>query len=45
MINLRELVRPNEQVLWEGKPHKLTTVLEGIFNPLLIFAIIWGPLT
>ena len=42
MINLRELVRPNEQVLWEGKPHKLTTVLEGIFNPLLIFAIIWG---
>lgn len=42
MINLRELVKPNEQVLWEGRPHKLTTVLEGIFNPMLIFAIIWG---
>lgn len=42
MINLRELVKSNEQVLWEGRPHKLTTVLEGIFNPMLIFAIIWG---
>lgn len=42
MINLRELVKPNEQVLWEGRPHKLTTVLEGIFNPMLFFAIIWA---
>lgn len=42
MINMRELVKPNEQVLWEGKPKKSTTILEGIFNPMLFFALIWG---
>ena len=42
MLNMRELVKSNEQILWEGRPHKTTTVLEGIFNPLLIFAIIWA---
>lgn len=42
MLNMRELVKANEEILWEGRPHKKTTVLEGIFNPLLIFAIIWA---
>lgn len=42
MLNMRELVKSNEEILWEGRPHKSTTVLEGIFNPLLIFAIIWA---
>ena len=42
MIDMRELVKPNEQILWEGRPDKRTTVLEGIFNPFAVFAIIWG---
>lgn len=44
MINMRELVKSNEQILWEGKPNKATTVLEGIFNPMLFFALIWAAL-
>ena len=44
MINMRELVKSNEQIMWEGKPNKATTVLEGIFNPMLIFALIWAAL-
>lgn len=42
MLNMRELVKSNEQILWEGRPKKATTVLEGIFNPMLIFAIFWA---
>lgn len=42
MINMRELVQSNEEILWEGRPKKSTTILEGIFNPMLVFAIIWG---
>lgn len=42
MINMRELVKANEQVIWEGRPKMATTVLEGIFNPMLPFAIVWG---
>lgn len=44
MINMRELVKSNEQILWEGKPNKATTVLEGIFNPMLFFALLWAAL-
>lgn len=42
MIDLRELVKSNEQILWEGRPNKKTTVLEGIFNPMLFFALLWA---
>lgn len=42
MINMRDLVKSNEDILWEGRPQKTTTILEGIFNPMLIFAILWG---
>ena len=42
MINMRDLVKSNEEVLWEGRPQKATTILEGIFNPMLILAILWG---
>lgn len=42
MIDLRNLVKDNERVLWEGRPRKSVTVLEAIFNPMLIFAVIWG---
>lgn len=40
--NLRVLVGKNEKVLWYGKPDKKCFILEGIFNPLLPFALIWG---
>lgn len=42
MINLRDLIKPNENVLWEGRPHMMVTILEAIFNPMLVVAIIWG---
>lgn len=28
--------------MWEGRPKKETTILEAIFNPMLLFAILWG---
>ena len=42
MIELRDLLKPNENVLWEGRPHKSVTILEAIFNPMLFFAILWA---
>ena len=42
MIDLKDLVKANEKVVWEGRPHKAVTVLEAIFNPMLVVAIIWG---
>ena len=42
MINLKDLIKPSERVLWEGRPRRSVTVLEAIFNPMLIFALIWA---
>lgn len=39
---LIKLVGPSEKILYEGKPNKKCYVFESIFNPLLIFAFIWG---
>ena len=39
---LRKLVGANEKILYEGKPNKRCFIFEGIFNPLLPFAIIWA---
>jgi len=39
---LTALVDKDEQILWSGIPNKLCYILEGIFNPLLPFALIWG---
>ena len=36
------MVGNDETILWRGKPDKKCFVLEAIFNPMLIFAIIWG---
>ena len=35
------MVGNEEKVLWAGKPDKLCFILEGIFNPMLPFALIW----
>lgn len=42
MEELRAIIGPNEQILYEGKPNKMCFLLESIFNPLLPFAIIWA---
>ena len=39
--DLELMVGSNEKILWQGKPHKRGSILEGIFNPLLPFALIW----
>ena len=39
---LREMLNPNETVLYEGKPNKKCFIFESIFNPLLPVAIVWG---
>lgn len=39
---LEAMVGSNEKIFWKGKPNKACYILEGIFNPCLIFAIIWG---
>ena len=38
---LELMVGKNEKILWQGKPNKRCFILEGIFNPLLPFALIW----
>ncbi len=40
--DLELMVGKDEKVLWRGKPNKRGFILEGIFNPLLPFAFIWG---
>lgn len=39
--DLRRMVGKDEQILWHGKPNKRCYILEGIFNPLLPFALVW----
>ena len=38
---LELMVGENEKILWKGKPNKRCFILEGIFNPLFPFALIW----
>lgn len=38
---LELMVGKNEKILWQGKPNKRCFILEGIFNPLLPFALVW----
>ncbi len=38
---LELMVGKDEKIFWKGKPNKRCYILEGIFNPLLPFAIIW----
>lgn len=40
--DLEMMVGSNENILWRGKPNKKCFILECIFNPMLIFALIWG---
>lgn len=40
--DLEFMVGKNEQILWRSKPNKKCFILEGVFNPLLPFAFIWG---
>lgn len=39
--DLELMVGRDEKILWHGKPNKRCFVLEGIFNPLLPFALVW----
>ena len=38
---LELMVGSNEKILWKGKPDKSCFILEGIFNPMLPFALVW----
>ena len=38
---LELMVGSNEEILWKGKPNKRCFILEGIFNPMLPFALVW----
>lgn len=38
---LQLMVGKDEKVLWRGRPNKRCFILEGIFNPLLPFALVW----
>lgn len=38
---LELMVGANEKILWHGRPNKRCFILEGVFNPLLPFALIW----
>lgn len=40
--DLELMVGEEENILWKGKPDKRCFILESIFNPMLIFALIWG---
>ena len=38
---LELMVGRDEKIIWQGRPNKRCYILEGIFNPLLPFALIW----
>lgn len=38
---LELMVGSNEKIFWKGKPNKRCFILEGIFNPMLPFALVW----
>lgn len=40
--DLELMVGRGEKILWRGKPNKRGFILEGVFNPLLPFSIVWG---
>lgn len=40
-MNLRDQIGYDETVLWSGKKAVRVSVFEAIFNPMLIFAVIW----
>ena len=37
-----ELMTQGERILWKGKPNFKCFILESIFNPMLIVALVWG---
>ncbi len=39
---LKQLIGPNERIMYEGKPNFKCFIFESIFNPLLPIAILWG---
>lgn len=39
--DLELMVGNGERIFWKGRPNKKCYILEGIFNPLLPFALIW----
>jgi len=39
--DLEQMVGKNDKVLWTGKPDKTCYFLEGVFNPMLPFALLW----
>ena len=39
---LKAIIGSNEKILYEGKPNKKCYIFEGIFNPLLPFALLWA---
>lgn len=39
--DLELMVGKDERIFWQGRPNKKCYILEGIFNPLLPFALIW----
>lgn len=40
--DLKKIIGSNEKILYEGKPDKKCFVFEGIFNPMLPFAVMWA---
>ena len=38
---LELMVGKDEKIFWQGKPNKRCFILEGIFNPMLPFALFW----
>ena len=40
-MRLEDQLSVGEQILWRGKKAVAVSVLESIFNPFLIFALIW----
>ncbi len=39
--DLEAMVSPGETIYWRGKPDKKCFILESIFNPMLLFALVW----
>lgn len=41
-MDIRNMISPNETLIWNGRPDKKCFILESIFNPMLFFSLVWA---
>ncbi|MCR5505942.1 MAG: PH domain-containing protein [Bacilli bacterium] len=39
--DLTKVINEDETIMWKGRPNKKCFILESIFNPMLLFSLMW----